>query len=90
MDPEHVIDDEGAGALLAGRDGVEMVGMFVGRGAEGRDGRLDVRWIVDGLGRIGGPEEVGRRERERAAHGEGRDRIEKVRRVRGHGLRDCP
>jgi hypothetical protein len=38
MDPEQMVDDEGPGALLARRDGVEMVRMLVGGGAEGGRG----------------------------------------------------
>ena len=61
--PEHVIEDEGAGGLFAGRDGVEVVGVLVGGGLEGEGGvgaRVRHGVGVDGgVGGGGGDEEEG-------------------------------
>jgi hypothetical protein len=47
MDPEEMVDDERAGALLAGGDGVEVVSVFVGWSAEGG---LEMCWALDVTG----------------------------------------
>jgi len=40
MDPEHVVDYEGTGGLLSGRNGVQMMCMFMSGGLEEARGRI--------------------------------------------------
>ena len=60
VQPEHVVEDEGAGGLFPGRDAVEVVGMLVLRRFEGL---RDVQRVDGGHGHGGG----GRRWSERGS-----------------------